>query len=95
MGSLYDTDVVEWAEHQAALLRRHASGETLNEPLDWANIIDEVETVGRSEVGAVESLWTLYGDALEGLPGRLDGQLPQSVARSCPITIDELLLANG
>ena len=59
MDSLYDTDVVEWSERQADLLRRLAAGEPLNEPLDWTNIIDEVETVGRSEVSSVESLWTL------------------------------------
>lgn len=56
MGSLYDTDVVEWAEHQAALLRRVAAGEKLNEAVDWENIIDEVETVGRNEISAVDSL---------------------------------------
>lgn len=56
ISTLYDTDVVEWAERQAALLRRHAAGEKLNDPLDWANIIEEVETVGRSETSAVESL---------------------------------------
>jgi hypothetical protein len=59
MDGLYDTDVVEWAERQARLLRRLWAGEKVNEQLDWANIIDEVETVGRSEFGAVESLLTL------------------------------------
>lgn len=59
MSDLYDVDVLEWSEHQARLLRQHAAGEPVNERPDWANIIEEVESVGRSQVDAVESLWTL------------------------------------
>lgn len=56
MGELYDTDVFEWSQHQAALLRRRAAGELVNEAeLDWPNIAEEVESVGHSEVGAIES----------------------------------------
>ncbi len=55
MGELYDADVLEWSEHQAWLLRRHAAGEKLNETPDWANIIEEVESVGRDQLHAVES----------------------------------------
>ena len=58
MGELYETDVFEWSRHQAELLRRHAGGERLNERPDWTNIIEEVESVGRSELGSVETLWT-------------------------------------
>ena len=59
MGELYDDDIVEWSEHQARLVRQHAAGEPGNEAPDWTNIIEEVESVGRSERNAVESLWTL------------------------------------
>lgn len=59
MGGQYETDVLEWSEHQARLLRQLADGERLNETPDWANIIEEVESVGRSQRDAVESLWTL------------------------------------
>ena len=59
MGDLYDADVLEWSEHQARLLRQLVAGEAGNEAPDWANIIEEVESVGRSQVDAVESLWTL------------------------------------
>ena len=55
MGDLYETDVVAWSERQASLLRRIAAGETINDQIDWANIIDEVETVGRSERAALRS----------------------------------------
>lgn len=59
MGELYDIDVLEWSEQQARLLRQLAAGERTNEPVDWANVIEEVESVGRSQRDAVESLWTL------------------------------------
>jgi hypothetical protein len=53
----YDTDILAWSEEQGALLRRVAAGERLNEAsLDWPNIIEEVESVGRSELSAVEAL---------------------------------------
>ncbi|MGD0105521.1 MAG: DUF29 family protein [Rhodopila sp.] len=44
------------SEHQAELLRRVAAGEPLNEPPDWANIIEELEDVGRSELRSCRSL---------------------------------------
>ena len=59
MGDLYEADVLEWSEHQARLLRRHAAGEPGNEAPDWTNIIEEVESVGRSQFHAVESLLVL------------------------------------
>ena len=56
MSERCDTDVLEWSEHQARLLRQHAAGQPGNEPPDWANIIEEVESVGRSQLVAVQSL---------------------------------------
>jgi Domain of unknown function DUF29 len=55
MGDLYDEDIVLWSERQAALLRRVAAGEAVNDRVDWTNIIDEVEAVGRSERSALRS----------------------------------------
>lgn len=56
MGELYEADVFEWSQHQAALLRRRAAGELVNEAeLDWPNIAEEIESVGRSEVRAISS----------------------------------------
>jgi hypothetical protein len=53
----YDSDILEWSERQAALLRRRAAGDLVNEAeLDWPNIAEEIEDVGRSEQHAVESL---------------------------------------
>ncbi len=56
MSDLYETDVVEWSERQAQLLRGVATRQPGNEQPDWDNIIEEVESVGRSQVHAVESL---------------------------------------
>ena len=52
--SEYEADVLLWSEHQAALLRRLARGEAVNERPDWDNIIDEVESVGSEQLHAVE-----------------------------------------
>ncbi len=57
MDSLYDTDALAWSEQQADLLRRLAAGERLNEAVDWANVIEEVQDVGLSELRACRSLW--------------------------------------
>jgi Domain of unknown function DUF29 len=57
MSDLYDEDILLWSEHQAALLRRLAAGEHVNDrDLDWPNISEEIEAVGRSELRACESL---------------------------------------
>ncbi len=56
MSDLYDADILEWSERQADLLRRVAAGERLNaDAPDWLNIIEEVESVGRQQLHAVES----------------------------------------
>src|SRR4051794_30133794 len=46
----YETDIVAWSEAQADALRRRS----LNE-IDWNNVIEEIEAVGRSEISAVLS----------------------------------------
>jgi Domain of unknown function DUF29 len=55
--SEYDADILLWSEHQAGLLRRRAAGKLVNEAeMDWPNIAEEIEDVGRSQLHAVESL---------------------------------------
>jgi Domain of unknown function DUF29 len=56
MSNLYDTDILSWSEHQADLLRRVATGERVNDQVDWANVIGEIESVGNEQLHAVESL---------------------------------------
>jgi uncharacterized protein DUF29 len=59
MSDLYETDILAWSEEQAARLRRVAAAERLNEASpDWPNIIEEIESVGREQLHAVESLLT-------------------------------------
>ena len=53
---LYDTDILIWSERQAAALRSLASRRDLPNELDLANVIEEIEDVGRSEFHSVESL---------------------------------------
>jgi hypothetical protein len=53
---LYERDALAWAELQAALLRRVAAGELVNDAVDWANVIEEVADVGLSELRACRSL---------------------------------------
>ena len=143
MGELYDVDVMEWSEHQARLLRRHAAGEKDNEAPDWANIIEEIESVGNEQLFAFESLalqallhdlkceaWPLlsyvphwraearlfraqarrrftnsmrrkidlasiYADARRAMPDTIDGLPPLPVPTVCPVTLDELVSAEG
>lgn len=52
----YDADILLWSERQGELLRRRAAGELVNETeLDWSNIAEEIESLGRSERSALRS----------------------------------------
>jgi Domain of unknown function DUF29 len=51
---LYHRDALAWAEQQAALLRRAARGEWVND-IDWDHVVEEIEDVGLSELSAVKS----------------------------------------
>lgn len=46
----YDADILLWSEQQAELLRKRSVNE-----LDWDNIAEEIESVGRSQLHAVQS----------------------------------------
>ncbi|GEP02071.1 DUF29 domain-containing protein [Methylobacterium oxalidis] len=54
--SLYDDDIVTWAEQQAAALRALGQRADLSNAVDWENVAEEIESVGRSQIHAVESL---------------------------------------
>ena len=56
MNDLYETDILEWSERQAAVLRRLAAGERVNDQVDWGNVVEEIESVGNEQVHAVGSL---------------------------------------
>ena len=44
---LYDRDFVQWTEDQATALR-HAKSAGANLPLDWENLAEEIESLGKS-----------------------------------------------
>jgi len=46
--SLYDQDFVAWTEQQADALRSAGRGRT-NQPLDWENLAEEIESLGKSD----------------------------------------------
>ena len=60
--SEYDSDILAWSEHQADALRRIAAVLRMrrneNDEVDWENVIEEIESVGREQLHAVESLLT-------------------------------------
>jgi hypothetical protein len=49
---LYDQDFLRWTEQQAAALRRAKDS---NLPLDWENLAEEIESLGKSERKALRS----------------------------------------
>jgi hypothetical protein len=54
LNALYDEDFVRWTEEQAAALRRAKSSRPAgsrgsNLPLDWENLAEEIESLGRSD----------------------------------------------
>jgi hypothetical protein len=52
----HDSDILVWSERQGALLRRRAAGALVNDrELDWPNIAEAIESVGRSQLSAVRS----------------------------------------
>jgi len=54
MGSLYDQDLVLWSEEQARELRAAANA-GWNARIDWENVAEEIESLGRSERHALAS----------------------------------------
>lgn len=54
--NLFDEDVLAWSERQVAELRRLAASPGLTNAVDWENVIEEIESLGRSHLDTVESL---------------------------------------
>jgi hypothetical protein len=58
--TLYDDDILLWSEQQAAAIRKLGrSPEIVPNDLDIENVAEEIESVGRSELAAVESFLQL------------------------------------
>ena len=54
MGKLYDSDFYGWTIQQADALKRRSVNE-----LDWENLIEEIESLGRSEARELRSHYRL------------------------------------
>ncbi len=54
MTKLYDRDFFAWTQDQADALRRRSANE-----IDWENLLEEVETLGRQEQGELTSHMTV------------------------------------
>ena len=54
MGSMYDQDLVRWSEEQARALRAAADA-GWNAPIDWEDVAEEIESLGRSDRRALAS----------------------------------------
>jgi hypothetical protein len=52
--SLYDDDLLAWSEQQAEALRALARRPELSNLVDWENVVEEIETLGRSDLRALE-----------------------------------------
>ena len=54
--TLYDDDILLWSEQQAEAIRKlGTTRRDLPNELDIENVAEEIESVGRSELAAVES----------------------------------------
>jgi hypothetical protein len=54
---LYERDFVAWTEEQAARIRA-AAGTHLNLLIDWENVAEEIESLGRSDARELQSRLT-------------------------------------
>ena len=54
----YDEDFYAWTQAQAQEIRR-AGAERLNAPVDWENVAEEIESMGRSEWSEIDSRLTV------------------------------------
>lgn len=73
--TLYDDDILLWSEQQAAAIRRLREGARgLPNELDIDNVAEEIESVGRSELAAVESYIELILVHLIKLAATPDGE---------------------
>ena len=55
---LYDEDLYTWSLQQAAALRRAAPlGLNTPEPIDWANLAEEIEDLGKEQADKLESAY--------------------------------------
>lgn len=56
--TVFEQDFHAWTQQQAAALRR-AAADRVNVPIDWENVAEEIECMGRSERNEIEQRLTV------------------------------------
>lgn len=97
MDTLYDRDFYSWAMEQAKALRL-AGGARINTPatLDWENLAEEIESLGKSQASELDSRYTqLLAHLLKWMyqPGRRSKSWRRTIDQQ-RIRIDKLLRQN-
>jgi hypothetical protein len=94
----YDLDFYAWTQRQGSLLRRLAAGERVNDAdLDWPNIAEEIETLGRSERGALRNCVATIVEhllKLQASPAREPRAGWRTTVRRCRLRVEDLLKDN-
>jgi hypothetical protein len=94
----YDLDFYAWTQRQGGLLRRLAAGERVNDAdLDWPNIAEEIETLGRSERGALRYCVATIVEHLLKLQASLASEPRagwRATVRRCRLRVEDLLKDN-
>ena len=73
LDDLYERDFYSWTQRQAAALRK-AAGERINtsEPIDWENVAEEIECMGKEQASKLRSSYRVLArsSAEMALPAR-------------------------
>ena len=57
---LYDTDLVTWSGLQAHAIRRAATDRVnTSEPIDWMNVAEEIESLGKEQLFRLDSAYAI------------------------------------
>ena len=94
--SVYEQDFVRWAETQAETLRR-AAEDGSNLPLDWYNLAEEIESLGRWQRRELRSRLATIIEHLLKLQF-LKGEIDRALALEWPRTAEfvaNLLIGRG
>jgi hypothetical protein len=95
VNDLYDSDILLWSERQAALLRRRAAGELVNDAAEAVRFRQEALDLCSPSMRQRLDLGRMYGRAVRQLPDTIGGQDPLPIPATCPATLDELLAEDG
>jgi hypothetical protein len=82
--TLYDEDFVAWTMEQAEALRSAGAGGS-NQQLDWENLAEEIESLGKSDRRALRGALRDLGER-----GEVD-RAAREASRGTRYTIDEVL----